>query len=66
MNRTTDVVQVYRRADGLWAWRRLAPNNRVIATDGGQGYEHKTEAIEMADRSNHDVAQVEIIETLDD
>lgn len=42
-------VEVYRRADGKWAWRLKAENGQTIATDGGQGYENKTEAEEMAE-----------------
>ncbi len=38
---------VYKRADGKWAWN-LTVNDKVIATDGGQGYEN--EAWRMADR----------------
>jgi len=40
---------VYARADGKWAWRLKADNGRVIATDGGQGYENEAECRRMAD-----------------
>ncbi|PYY31541.1 DUF1508 domain-containing protein [Curtobacterium sp. MCBD17_030] len=40
---------VYKRADGKWAWN-LTVNDKVIATDGGQGYENEAEARRMADR----------------
>jgi len=67
MNRTTDRVQVYRRGDGRWAWRRLAPNGQVIATDGGQGYEDRDEAVRMAYGTNGDVGLVEVLDRfLDD
>ncbi|WP_248240578.1 YegP family protein [Microbacterium kunmingense] len=35
--------EVYQRADGKWAWRLKAANGEIVATDGGQGYEHKDE-----------------------
>lgn len=40
---------LYKRADGKWAWR-LTVNGKVVATDGGQGYENKSDARTMADR----------------
>jgi len=36
--------EVYRRHDGKWACRIKAANGQVVATDGGQGYESKTDA----------------------
>ncbi len=33
-------LEVYRHADGLYAWRFKASNGQIIATDGGQGYEN--------------------------
>jgi uncharacterized protein YegP (UPF0339 family) len=41
---------LYRREDGKWAWRLVANNGRVIATDGSQGYNNESEARDMADR----------------
>jgi uncharacterized protein YegP (UPF0339 family) len=46
-----DRIEVYPREDGRWAWRRVAPNNEVIATDGSQGYESKSFAIGAAQRA---------------
>jgi uncharacterized protein YegP (UPF0339 family) len=40
---------VFKRDDGKWAWH-LEVNGRVVATDGGQGYENKEDARSMADR----------------
>jgi uncharacterized protein YegP (UPF0339 family) len=34
-------VEFYQRTDGKWAWRVVAGNGRIIATDGGQGYENR-------------------------
>jgi uncharacterized protein YegP (UPF0339 family) len=41
-------TKVYRRKDGKWAWKLIAENGQIIATDGGQGYEHRQDAFEMA------------------
>jgi len=41
---------LYTRHDGKWAWRLEADNGRIIATDGGQGYEQEDDARTMADR----------------
>ncbi len=35
--------ETYRRADGRFAWRLLAENGDIIATDGGQGYENEAD-----------------------
>lgn len=41
---------VIERTDGKWGWRLEADNGRIIATDGGQGYENEADARDMADR----------------
>lgn len=41
---------VWRRADGRWAWRLEESNGRVIAVDGGQGYENFSDCRDMAFR----------------
>jgi uncharacterized protein YegP (UPF0339 family) len=41
---------LYTRDDGKWAWRLCADNGKIIATDGGQGYENESDARDMADR----------------
>jgi uncharacterized protein YegP (UPF0339 family) len=41
---------LFKRVDGKWAWRLESDNGRVIATDGGQGYENESDARSMADR----------------
>lgn len=43
-------LEVYPRKDGKWAWRVRASNGQIVATDGGQGYNNKQDAINMADR----------------
>lgn len=34
-------VEIYQREDDRWAWRLVAANGQIIATDGGQGYENR-------------------------
>lgn len=41
-------IEIYQRTDKRWAWRLLASNGRIIATDGGQGYENKADCEAMA------------------
>ncbi|WP_194385353.1 YegP family protein [Microbacterium luteum] len=36
-------IEFYKRTDGKWAWRLIASNGQVIATDGGQGYENRAD-----------------------
>lgn len=40
---------LYTRTDGKWAWH-LKVNGRIIATDGGQGYENEADTRKIADR----------------
>ncbi len=40
-------IEVYRRVDNTWAWRVKAGNGDIIATDGGQGYANKQDAVDM-------------------
>lgn len=35
---------------GKWSWHLKANNNRIVATDGSQGYENLDDARAMADR----------------
>lgn len=41
---------LYVRDDGRRAWRLTADNDKVIATDGSQGYDNEDDARSMADR----------------
>lgn len=41
---------LYTRDDGKWAWHLAADNGRIIATDGGQGFENEADARDIADR----------------
>jgi len=43
------MLDIYLRTDGRWAWRLIAPNGQVIATDGSQGYEKRADCARVAD-----------------
>jgi uncharacterized protein YegP (UPF0339 family) len=43
-------AEVFKRNDGRYGWRLIASNEQTIATDGGQGYENKSDATAMARR----------------
>jgi uncharacterized protein YegP (UPF0339 family) len=43
-------IEVYKRKDKKWSWRVRAANQKVVATDGGQGYENKADAVDIAVR----------------
>ncbi len=42
--------EFYRRADDKWAFRIKASNGQIVATDGGQGYESKSDARETLEK----------------
>jgi len=37
--------ELYRRKDRRWAWRVVAANGKIVAVDGGQGYERRIDAV---------------------
>lgn len=39
-------VEFYQREDKKWAWRMVARNGNIVATDGGQGYENLRDAFD--------------------
>lgn len=39
-----NVTGVYQRTDGKWAWRIVADNGQITATDGGQGFSRRIDA----------------------
>jgi uncharacterized protein YegP (UPF0339 family) len=41
-------LDIYQRAADRWAWRLVADNNHILATDGGQGYENQADCEEIA------------------
>jgi len=51
--------ELYQRTDFRWAFRVKASNGQVVATDGGQGYESKSDArdtLEKVMRGEYDGA----------
>lgn len=46
-------VEIYKRSDGKYAWRVVAANGKIVATDGGQGYERRIDAQRMVTRLFH-------------
>jgi uncharacterized protein YegP (UPF0339 family) len=42
------IVNWFRRTDGKWAWHAKTANGEIVATDGGQGYENKSDALDAA------------------
>ena len=54
-----DRVEVYRREDGRFGWRRRDGRNaKIVSTDGGQGYENEAECRVQAAKRNPDVEVV--------
>jgi uncharacterized protein YegP (UPF0339 family) len=43
LERRRDRVEIYRRPDGTWDWRRIARNGQIVSTPGSQGYEESAE-----------------------
>lgn len=43
------MIEVFKREDGRWAWH-LKVKGRVVATDGGQGYERRGMCVKMAEK----------------
>ena len=43
-------LEIYQREDGLWAWRLVHQNGEILATDGGQGYENRSDCATVAAR----------------
>lgn len=41
---------LYTRNDGRWAWRLEAEDGRIIAADGGLGYDNESDARDMAEK----------------
>ena len=54
-----DIVEVYQDEAGEYRWRRIAPNNRIIA-DSGEGYVDRNNAREAAERVNEGVEIVQV------
>lgn len=41
-------IEIYRRKDNKYAWRLIARNGQIIATDGGQGFENHEDCADSA------------------
>lgn len=41
---------LYPRNDGKWGWRLEADDGRIIATDGGPGFDRESDARDTADK----------------
>ena len=50
-----DRVEIYRATGGGWNWRKVAPNNEVIAESGDDDFVDRNNAKEGAIRANPDV-----------
>jgi uncharacterized protein YegP (UPF0339 family) len=47
-----DVVSVVGENHATYDWRRIAPNGRITATSGGQGYANRSKARQVAELEN--------------
>lgn len=47
-------VELVKRTDNDWGWRRRAANGQVIATSG-EGYRNKADALDMVARQYPDI-----------
>ncbi len=47
---TNSKLEVYQRADRKWGWKLWANKTQIIAIDGNQGYDHESDATNMARR----------------
>jgi uncharacterized protein YegP (UPF0339 family) len=45
----SDTTEVYQDDKGEWRWRRVAPNNEIVA-DSGEGYTRRADAERAAER----------------
>ena len=49
--RANDTLHIFRDEAGQWRWHRTAANGRIIAASG-EGYEHRTDAVAIANDVN--------------
>lgn len=57
-------LDIYQRTDERWAWRLIADNGRIVATDGSQGYEAQGDCEQTASavvRGFYSGAQVVVV-----
>lgn len=55
-------IQIFKRKDGRWSFRVRAANGKVVATDGGQGYENKADAVDIIVRLTDNKLPYETVE----
>jgi uncharacterized protein YegP (UPF0339 family) len=55
-------IEIYRRADGKYAWRLKAGNGEIIATDGGQGFENHEDCADSAALATGRQSRAEVID----
>lgn len=49
---TMDKWEFYKDSEGLWRWRRVAPNGKIVGASS-QGYVNKNDCIENARRNGY-------------
>lgn len=58
-------IEYYKRKNGQWAWRFIAKNGQVVATDGNQGYESKAKVRRAIDKFLLYFTSSDVIEIVD-
>lgn len=47
-----DTWEFYKDAEGLWRWRRIASNGRIVGSSS-QGYVNRADCVENARRNGY-------------
>ena len=47
-----DTWDIYKDNEGLWRWRRVAANGRIVVSSS-QGYVNRTDCVENARRNGY-------------
>lgn len=47
-----DKWEFYKDADGLWRWKRIAANGRIVGSSS-QGYKNKNDCMDNAKRNGY-------------
>ncbi len=50
---SSDKWEFYKDEQGLWRWRRIAPNGRIVGASS-QGYNNRLDCVANAERSGFD------------
>lgn len=59
MTGTPDKVSIFKDAAGMWRWRRVAPNGRIVA-DGSEGYNNQSDCEDQARQVNAQPYNLEV------